>query len=201
MKEKIEKIDENLKQSLDNLDIKFTDQIKELNQNLSNRFKEFDQSIKTLTENIEEQINLNSRNIKNLNKEFEIFQQNLEEQLNAHKEINTELIQEFDKQFNKDKRKLEEELASIQREQDVLKISYTVNEKQLLEKIEAMILSEISNVCSDKEREILMNIWMKDLKEIVNDFEKLKKMNPKEFTLKIGEITDTIELFKQKIVK
>ena len=46
-----------------------------------------------------------------------------------------------------------------------------------------------------------MNIWIKELKDIIADFEKLKKMNPKEFTMKIEEISDTIELFKQKIIK
>ena len=157
--------------------------------------------MKTLTENIDGQSKVTTNNLKNLKEELNIFQHNLEDQINVQKEINSDLIQEFNKQFTTDKRILAEELEKIKGEQDVLKISYTINEKQLLEKIQVIIASEIRNVCSDKEREILMNIWIKELKDIIADFEKLKKMNPKEFTMKIEEISDTIELFKQKIIK
>ena len=83
----------------------------------------------------------------------------------------------------------------------ILKISYTVNDKQLMEKIEAMISGEVRNACGDKEREILMNIWIKELKDIIHNFEKLKKIHPREFNIKMNEIADTIEVFKQKIVK
>ena len=157
--------------------------------------------MKTLTENIDGQSKVTTNNLKNLKEELNIFQHNLEDQINVQKEINSDLIQEFNKQFTTDKRILAEELEKIKGEQDVLKISYTINEKQLLEKIQVIIASEIRNVCSDKEREILMNIWIKELKEIITDFDKLKKMNPIEFNMKIEEISDTIEEFKQKIIK
>ena len=112
-----------------------------------------------------------------------------------------QLIKKFDEQFTKDKRHINEELETLKGQQDVLKISYTVNEKQLLEKIGAMISGEVRNACSDKEREILMNVWIKELKGIIHDFEKLKKVHPREFNLKMNEIADTIELFRQKIVR
>ena len=157
--------------------------------------------MKKFSENIDNQINIHSINLKKLKEELALFQEKIKEQISTQKEINIDLIQDFNKQFTKDKRDLEENLEKIKAEQDVLKISFTVNEKQLLDKIQAMIFSEIKNVCSDKEREILMNIWIKELKDIITDFEKLKKMNPKEFSLKIEEISDTIEIFKQKIIK
>ena len=111
------------------------------------------------------------------------------------------MIKKFDEQFTKDKRHINEELEILKGQQDVLKISYTVNEKQLLEKIGALIASEVRNACGDKEREILMNIWIKELKSIIADFEKLKKMHPQEFNITMNEIANTIEVFKQKIVK
>ena len=80
-------------------------------------------------------------------------------------------------------------------------ISYTIKEKQLSEKIQSMIYTEIRMVCQDKEKEILMNIWIDKLNEIVTDFEKLKKVNPKEFNIQINEISKTIELFKLKLQK
>ncbi|MFX1339951.1 MAG: hypothetical protein ACFFDK_15170, partial [Promethearchaeota archaeon] len=119
----------------------------------------------------------------------------------AKDEVLTDMIKKFDEQFTKDKRHINEELETLKGQQDVLKISYTVNEKQLLEKIEAMISSEVRNACGDKEREILMNIWIKELKGIIADFEKLKKMHPQEFNIKMNEIANTIEVFKQKVVK
>jgi uncharacterized protein YukE len=200
-KDQINKLDKTLNENFNKLDQKFTDQIAILNQIVRDRVEEFDQEMKTLTENIDDQSKDTNNKLKNLKEELKIFQQNLEDQINVQKEINTDLIQEFNKQFTTDKRNIAEELEKIKGEQDVLKISYTVNEKQLLEKIQTIIASEIKNVCSDKEREILMNIWLKELKDIIADFEKLKKMNPKEFNLKIEEISNTIELFKQKILK
>jgi len=45
-----------------------------------------------------------------------------------------------------------------------------------------------------------MKIWISEFKEILRDFEKLKKLKPKEFSVWLNEISDTIEIFKQKIV-
>lgn len=111
------------------------------------------------------------------------------------------MIHKFNEQFTMDKNRIKLELEEIKSQQDVLKISYTINEKQLLEKIQSMIYTEIRMVCQDKEKEILMNIWIDKLNEIVTDFEKLKKVNPKEFNLQINEISKTIELFKLKLQK
>ena len=64
-----------------------------------------------------------------------------------------------------------------------------------------MIFSEVRNACGDKENEILMKVWINELKDILSDFEKFKKMHAKEFTVKIEEISNTIDIFKQKLVK
>ncbi len=201
LKEQIGKVEKKIDDQFNKLDQKFTDKISELILMLDNRIEEFDQNIKTLTNNFKDKVKYLSEDISNLESKLEIYQENIENQINNKDEILTDMIKKFDEQFSKDKRKIEGELENIKGEQDVLKISYTVNEKQLLEKIEAMIISEISNACSDKEHEILMNVWIKELKDIIHDFEKLKKMNPQEFNIKLNEIVNIIELFKQKIVK
>ena len=84
-------------------------------------------------------------------------------------------------------------------ENDVLKISFSVNESKMLEKIETLIYHNIRAVCEDKEREILMSIWIDKLKKVIIDFEEMKKLHPKEFTLRLDEIANTIEVFKKKI--
>ena len=111
------------------------------------------------------------------------------------------MIHKFDEQFTMDRNRIKSELEEIKSQQDVLKISYTIKEKQLSEKIQSMIYTEIRMVCQDKEKEILMNTWIDKLNEIVTDFEKLKKVNPKEFNIQINEISKTIELFKLKLQK
>ena len=45
-----------------------------------------------------------------------------------------------------------------------------------------------------------MKIWISEFKAIINDFEKLKKLKPKEFSIRLNEISDTIEVFKQKLL-
>ena len=122
-------------------------------------------------------------------------------QIETQEEIIMSMIHKFDDQFMQDKSKIEADLERVKADQDVLKISFTVNEKQLLEKIKAMIYTEIRNVCREKEYEILMNTWISELNEIITDFEKLKKLHPQEFNIKMNEIAQTIELFKQKITK
>ena len=50
-----------------------------------------------------------------------------------------------------------------------------------------------------EEAELLMKLWLDDFKEIIKNFENLKKVNPKEFSVQLREISDTINAFKQKI--
>ena len=92
-----------------------------------------------------------------------------------------------------------EELESVKTQLDIMKISFTVNETRLLEKIKTMIREELKNVISGKEDEVLMKLWITELKQIITNFENLKNLQPKEFNLKIEEISNIIELFKQKL--
>lgn len=50
-------------------------------------------------------------------------------------------------------------------------------------------------------KEILMNLWIDELKEIIDNLDKLKEINPKDLKLHINEISSTIESFKQKFIK
>ncbi len=198
LKDQTNKIEKKIEDQFNKLDQKFTNQISELIQMVDDRIGEFDQNIKTIANDFKVKVKSVSEDIQS---KLNISQDNIQTQIDAKNEVLADMIKKFDEQFIKDKRHINEELETLKGQQDVLKISYTVNEKQLLEKIEAMISGQVRNACGDKERDILMNIWMKELKDIIHDFEKLKKVHPQEFNIKMNEIASTIELFKQKIMK
>jgi hypothetical protein len=95
---------------------------------------------------------------------------------------------------------MNEDMEKLKTQQDVLRISYTINEKKLMDKINSSITEVINKRIEGKESEILMKIWINELKEIIINFEKLKKVKPKEFSVRLNEISDTIEIFKQKLL-
>ena len=87
----------------------------------------------------------------------------------------------------------------MKNDQDILKISYTINEKKLIEQIKSVVRIEFNKKIKGQEAELLMKLWIEDLKEITSNFENLKKVNPKEFSVQLREISNTINAFKQKI--
>jgi Txe/YoeB family toxin of Txe-Axe toxin-antitoxin module len=110
-----------------------------------------------------------------------------------------DMINRFNEELLKHKSTMSEDMEKLKTQQDVLRISYTINEKKLMDKINSSISEVISRRIEGKESEILMKIWINEFKEIIGDFEKLKKLKPKEFSLRLNEISDTIDIFKQKI--
>jgi len=109
------------------------------------------------------------------------------------------MVHKFNDQFLLEKNKIISDLEAVKTQFDVMKISFTVNENQLLEKLKTMIRAELKNVITGKEDEILMKLWIDELKQIILNFENLKKVHPKEFNLQIEEISNTIDIFKQKL--
>ena len=95
---------------------------------------------------------------------------------------------------------MKEDIENLKSQQDILKISYTINEKKFMDKVNSSIRTIINKQVEGKENEILMKIWISEFKEIIRDFEKLKKLKPKEFSVRLNEISDTIDIFKQKIM-
>ena len=111
------------------------------------------------------------------------------------------MIQKFNEKMLKDKTQIDSNLEDFKNSVDVFKISLDTLEKGILENANAMISAQVRIVLKNKEKEILMNIWIKDLKEIVRDLDKMKDMHPKDLKLQLDEISSTIKSFKQKIVK
>ncbi|MHA2288486.1 MAG: hypothetical protein ACXABG_06840 [Promethearchaeota archaeon] len=111
-----------------------------------------------------------------------------------------DMINRFNEELLNHKISMKEDMEKLKTQQDVLKISYTINEKKLTDKINSSIAEAINRRIEGKESEILMKMWISEFKDIISDFEKLRKLKPKEFSVRLNEISDTIEVFRQKIL-
>ncbi|MHA1509666.1 MAG: hypothetical protein ACTSO6_13295 [Promethearchaeota archaeon] len=127
-------------------------------------------------------------------------QERLEQTIRTQEEIIMDMINKFNEELLQHKSSMKEDIENLKSQQDVLKISYTINEKKFMDKVNTSISTIIKKQVEGKENEILMKIWMSEFKEIIRDFEKLKKLKPKEFSVRLNEISDTIDIFKQKIM-
>ena len=213
----IDKLDKRLKSEAEKLDKKAMDESAKLDKKLSKQVSNNENQIKTMDTNLKnlktEMTNSNKTlkaEIDSINKKLteemgalkkaiELNQKQIQDQIKNQEEIITSMIKKFDEKFLRDKSKLAADIEELKNQQDVLKISFTFNEKQLLQKMQATINEDIKKAVKGKEKEVLMKFWIQDLKEIINDFDKLKKLHPKEFTLQLNEIANTIEVFKQKL--
>ena len=213
----IDKLDKRLKDEAAKLDKKAMDESAKLDKKLSKQVTNNENQIKTLEtnlKNLKTEIDNNYKILKTeldsmnkkltgemgaLKKAIELNQKQIQDQIKNQEEIITSMIKKFDEKFLRDKSKLTADIEELKNQQDVLKISFTFNEKQLLQKMQATINEDIKKAVKGKEKEVLMKFWIQDLKEIIDDFEKLKKLHPKEFTLQLNEIANTIEIFKQKL--
>ena len=158
--------------------------------------------MKTLPKDVQElkeKANKLESEVITINKESYYNREQIEEKIRIQEEIIMDMIKKFNDEYFKHKSKVSEDIETIKTQQDVLKISYAVNENKLIAKIKSLISTELKNRIQGQESEILMKIWIDEFKEIANNFEKLKKLKPKEFNLRLNEILNTIEQFKEKI--
>jgi len=161
-------------------------------QKLVEQVNNLKEEIKALKASQERDMNDIKSQIKGIKEEFN-------REMKTQVEIISDLIKKNNDAFLKFKASTLGDLESIKNQQDVLKISFTVNENKLIEKIKNIIMDEISKQIKDHELEILMKLWIDELNEISKNFDKLKTINPKEFGLKINEIISVIDLFKSKL--
>ena len=127
-------------------------------------------------------------------------QERIEQTIRTQEEIIMDMINKFNEELLQHKSSMKEDIEILKTQQDVLKISYTINEKKFMDKVNSSISRIINKQVEGKENEILMKIWISEFKEIIRDFEKLKKLKPEEFSVRLNEISDTIDIFKQKIM-
>jgi len=134
-----------------------------------------------------------------IKKDISLNQERMAQTIKTQEEIIMDMINKFNEQLLIHKSQMKEDIETLKTQQDVLRISYTVNEKKLMDKINTSITKTLRKLIQGKESELLMKIWIDEFREIIENFENLKKLRPKEFSIRLTEISDTIEIFKQKI--
>ena len=160
-------------------------------------------SIQTVIEqvsNLEHEMKFVKQEITTIKSDILSSQERIEQTIKTQEEIIMSMINKFNDVLLQHKSSMKEDIETLKTQQDVLKISYTINEKKFMDKVNSSIRTIINKQVEGKENEILMKIWISEFKEIIGDFEKLKKLKPKEFSVRLNEISDTIDIFKQKIM-
>jgi hypothetical protein len=160
-------------------------------------------AIQNLTEqvsNLELDMKFVKQEITNIKSDILSSQERIEQTIRTQEEIIMDMINKFNEGLLQHKSSMKEDIETLKTQQDILKISYTINEKKFMDKVNSSISMIIKKQVEGKENEILMKIWINEFKEIIRDFEKLKKLKPKEFSVRLNEISDTIDIFKQKIM-
>ena len=127
--------------------------------------------------------------------------QTIKEEFNIKDTVLRDIEKKHNEENTKFQNQLQPVLESLKSQQDVNKMKMDVLKKQLYESAKEWISTEMRAAVREKEKEILMNVWIDEMKEIINNVDQLKKMNPKELKLQLNEISSTIESFKQKFVK
>ena len=160
-------------------------------------------AIQKLTEqvsNLEGEMKFVKQEMTSIKSDIFSSQERLEQTIRTQEDIIMSMINKFNEELLQHKSSMKEDIEILKTQQDVLKISYTINEKKFMDKVNSSISTIIKKQVEGKENEILMKIWISEFKEIIRDFEKLKKLKPKEFSVRLNEISDIIDIFKQKMI-
>lgn len=139
------------------------------------------------------------QNHEEIQKTVKLQTERLDKAIETQREVLLSMIEKNKKGISGFKTEANGELDSLRRDIDTFKISLNVNENRLIQKIKELISLELGNAVKGKENEVLMSLWIKELKSIIRDFDKLKKLHPKQFSLRLKEISDTIDIFKQQL--
>ena len=189
-----------IKKIIDNqskeINSKLVNEINEINKKLNIELELTNSKLENVLQKISDTLDKEISEIKNNQR---LNQEKIQEMIKTQEDIITDMVKKLNYEFSTHKTNILKDFESIKNQQDVLKISYTINEKRLMEQIKELISKEFSNRLRGQEGEILLKTWIDEFKEIIEDFDKLKKLQPKEFSLKLAEISNTIELFKNKL--
>ncbi len=165
-------------------------------------YKDTGKTVQNLTDKvikINEDLSYITKEIDLIKKDIILSQERIEQTIKTQEEIIMDMINRFNEELLNHKKTVLEDIQKLKTQQDVLKISNTVNDKKLIAKMDDIVVKAINHKLEGKENEILMKIWLTDLKEIILNFEKLKTLKPKEFSIKLNEISEILEIYKQKL--
>jgi seryl-tRNA synthetase len=157
------------------------------------------QSLSNWSNRVNDDISYLKKEIDVIKKDILLSREQIEQTIKTQEEIIMNMIKTFNEELLNHKNSVLGDIQTLKSQQDVLKISNTVNDKKLDAKIKDMIDITLSQKIQGKEHEILMKLWINDFKEIISNFDKLKVLNPKEFSLKLNEISEILDIYKEKL--
>jgi len=193
--------DQKLEERYSKIDKKLVEGFKKFGEAVDGRFKSLELKFNENIEAVEVKIRSMLERIKEMNEDFLNKIGTIKEEF----EVKDTVLRDIEKKHNEENAKFQNQLKPVIEElksqQDVTKIKMDMLKKQIYESAREWISDEMKTALREKEREILMNVWIDEMKEIINNIDQLKKMNPKELKLQLNEIASTIESFKQKFVK
>jgi len=182
---------------------KLVDQVNKLAEENDELKKKLENDVKIVNEKLEYRAKKNedeiTRETLEIKKMLHTTQDRIEETIKVQEEIIMDMIKKFNDEFYKHKSDVVQDLESIKNQQDILRISYTVNEAKLLEMIKTAITKELSNKIKGQQSETLMRIWIEEFKDIIKKFEKIKDLPPQDFNTRLDELSSIVNSFKQKI--
>lgn len=182
---------------------KLVDQVNKLSEENIELKKTVEIEVKNLNEKLEYRAKKNedeiTRETLEIKKMLHTTQERIEETIKVQEEIIMDMIKKFNDEFYKHKSNVLGDIESIKNQQDILKITYTINEAKLLETIKTVITKELSNKIKGQQSEALMRIWIEEFKEIIKKFEKVKDLPPQEFNARLDELSSILNSFKLKI--
>ena len=190
-----------LKDKFTKINEKLDENFKTLNLGIENKFKDINQKLDENVNNLEEKIRTLLDRIKKGEDDFSSKLKIFTEEIEVKEEVLRDMLKKFEADNIEFKNSLKPVLGTLKSQQDLVKITLDVQKKQIHDSAKEWINDEIKLACKNKEREILMNLWIDEMKEIIDNLDKLKEIHPKELKLHINEISSTIGSFKQKYIK
>ena len=118
-------------------------------------------AIQNLTEqvsNLELDMKFVKQEIATIKSDILSSQERIEQTIRTQEEIIMDMINKFNEGLLQHKSSMKEDIETLKTQQDVLKISYTINEKKFMDKVNSSISTIIKKQVEGKENEILMKI-------------------------------------------
>ena len=139
---------------------KLADQVEKLqldNSKLTTKISDIQKNITQRIIDLESQIIQENKEIK---KTINTTEEKIEETIKVQEDIIMGMMEKFNEEYYKHKTIVLKEIEALKNEQDVLKISYTINENKLLEQIKNVVKIEFNNKIKGQEAELLMKLWI-----------------------------------------
>lgn len=163
-----------------------------------NELKEkFNQNLKELEEKFNNKLQDSMTEMKS---EFLSSKNQVIELIEIKEKVLKSIFNELKEEYLSEKSRINSDLEEIKNQLDVHKISKELFEKQFIDKVKNLVFFEVRNICRNKENEILMTLWINELKEVTKNLDKLKDTTITNLKIQIDEILTMIQAIKQRII-